>query len=168
MSEQNGPGRGPGPKVLTDGDLSALLDGQVFGALAANKRSGHPQLSTVLYRWDPVERVARISSTADRLKVRQLRNDPRAALHVSSPDHMAYVVAEGTAEIAETTVPGDAVGRELLAMALDIIDPADEERFLQTQVADRRVVIRLRADRLYGMAVEPPKDTYLPKGVPTR
>ncbi|GAA2426270.1 TIGR03618 family F420-dependent PPOX class oxidoreductase [Actinomadura vinacea] len=160
MNEQNehGPGRGPGPKVLTDGDLSALLSEQVFGALAANKRSGHPHLSTVLYRWDPVERVARISSTADRLKVRQLRNDPRAALHVSSPDHMAYVVVEGTAEIAETTEPGDAAGRELLAMALDVIDPAEQERFLQAQVADRRVVIRLRADRLYGMALDLPKE----------
>jgi PPOX class probable F420-dependent enzyme len=159
MSEQNGPGRGPGPKVLTDGDLSALLGEHFFGALAANKRSGHPHLSTVVYRWDPAERVVRVSSTADRLKVRQLRNDPRAALYVSSPDHMAYVVAEGTAEIEETTVPGDAVGRELLSLIVPAItDPAEQEGFLKAQVEDRRVVIRLRVERLYGMALDLPKE----------
>ncbi|GAA3968580.1 TIGR03618 family F420-dependent PPOX class oxidoreductase [Actinomadura viridis] len=146
----------PGPEVLTQEDLSRLLSEHLFGALATNNSGGHPQLSTVLYQWDPAERVARVSSTAGRLKVRQLRRDPRAALYLSTRDHTTYVVAEATAEIAATTEPGDAAGRELLAMTPGIDDPEEREAFLRRQVDEERVVIRLRVHRLYGMALDLP------------
>lgn len=146
----------PGPGVLSGEKLSEFLDRHLFAALATTKRSGHPHLSTVLYRWDPVERIARVSATKDRLKVRQLRNDPRAALYVSSRDHTTYAVVEGTAELAETTTPGDAAGRELLAMGFEL--PASEQDIFQRQVEEGRVVIRLRADRVYGMALDLPQE----------
>ncbi|MFD0691477.1 pyridoxamine 5'-phosphate oxidase family protein [Actinomadura fibrosa] len=150
MSEY-GPGQGPGPKPVTEEELSRLLGGQQFAVLATNKKNGHPHASTVVYAWDPAERTARISTTADRAKVRQLRNDPRAALHVSTPDHLAFAVAEGTAELSDVSAePGDAAGQELLAMTPGFDDPADERAFLEQMVKDRRLVIRLRATRLYG------------------
>nr|WP_308299221.1 TIGR03618 family F420-dependent PPOX class oxidoreductase [Streptomyces sp. CL12-4] len=93
--------RRSGPRALTDQELSRLLGGQRFGVLASVRSSGHPHLSTVLYDWDAEERVLRVSSTADRLKVRQLRRDPHASLHVNGPDVWSFAVAEGEAEIVD-------------------------------------------------------------------
>ncbi|QKG22657.1 pyridoxamine 5'-phosphate oxidase family protein [Actinomadura verrucosospora] len=146
-----GPGQGPGPQPIGDDDLARLLGEQQFAVLATNRKSGHPHLSTVVYAWDAAARTVRISTTAGRAKVKQIRNDPRAALHASGPDHLLFAVAEGTAELSEiSTEPGDATGRELLAMTPGFPDPADERAFLEQMVKDERLVIRLHVDRLYG------------------
>lgn len=143
----------PAPRVLTQAELSQLLGSQHFGVLAAVRATGHPHLSTVAYVWDPDEHIVRISSTADRLKVRQLRRNPSAALHVG-PDAWSFAVAEGEAEIsAETASPGDSVGTELLSL-LPLPDPTDRAALLEQFVAERRVVIRLRVQRLYGTALD--------------
>ncbi|NUW30658.1 PPOX class F420-dependent oxidoreductase [Nonomuraea sp. SMC257] len=152
--ESYGPGAGPAPHALSDEELSKLIAGQRFGALATIRGNGLPHLSTVLYSWDPDRRVARISTIADRLKVRQLQRDPRGSLYVTSDDFWSFAVAECVAELSPVSAePGDEVGRELLAMAGGIADPAREEAFLRQMVADRRMVIRLRASRLYGTAL---------------
>ncbi|MEU3192710.1 TIGR03618 family F420-dependent PPOX class oxidoreductase [Streptomyces sp. NPDC006992] len=145
---------GPAPRPLTDSELEQLLSEQQFGTLASVRSSGHPHLTTVLYRWDAAARVLRISTTRDRLKPRHFRADPHAALHVSR-DVWTFAVAEGEAEVSEPTAdPGDAVGRELAAMAGGFATPEDEERFLAEAVQERRVVIRLRVSRLYGTALD--------------
>ncbi|MFF2378035.1 TIGR03618 family F420-dependent PPOX class oxidoreductase [Streptomyces xiamenensis] len=145
----------PGPRPLTDDALSALLAAQRFGTVATVRRSGHPHLTTMLYHWDPAARVVRISTTADRAKPGHIRRDPHAALHVPGGDVWSFAVAEGEAEVSEiTTTPGDAVGRELLGMLPADMRPADESAFLEQQVAERRVVIRLHVQRLYGTALE--------------
>ncbi|GII97502.1 TIGR03618 family F420-dependent PPOX class oxidoreductase [Sinosporangium siamense] len=150
---------GPAPRVLTDGELSALLADRQFGVLASVKRSGHPHLTTVLYTWNPDERVVRISTTADRLKPRHYRSDPHAALHVSGPDVWSFAVAEGEAEVsAATAEPGDEVGQELLSMTPGFDDPAEEAAFLKQAVAERRVVVRIRVSRLYGTALDIPSE----------
>ncbi|NUT93353.1 MAG: pyridoxamine 5'-phosphate oxidase family protein [Saccharothrix sp.] len=118
---------GPAPRALTDVEVADLLAQQQFGALATVKRNGHPHLSTVLYRWDAAERTIRVSTTADRLKARQIRADPRVALHVQGPDVWSFGVVEGRAEIVE--------------------DSPD------TTAPDRRVTVVLKADRLYGTAL---------------
>ncbi|PZG10965.1 PPOX class F420-dependent oxidoreductase [Nonomuraea aridisoli] len=147
----------PAPRSLTDDELSKLLAAQRFGALATNRSSGHPHLSTVLYDWDAERRVVRISTVADRLKVRQLNRDPRCALYVASDDFWSYVVAEGEAELSPVSAePGDEVGRELLDMQPTFAEPADEQAFLRQMVADRRLVIRLPVTRLYGTALSLP------------
>lgn len=155
MAEESyGPGAGPGPRPLSDDELSALLSSQHFGALATNKSNGHPHLSTVVYTWDPRRRVVRVSTVADRLKVRHLHKDPRAALYAASDDFWSYAVAEGEAELSPVSdQPGDEVGRELLAMQPPFGHPSDEEAFLRQMVADRRLVIRIRATRLYGTSL---------------
>lgn len=109
----------------------------------------------MVYSWDPEARVVRLSTTADRVKVKHLRRNPRAALHVQGGDVWSFAVAEGLAEASEiTTDPGDAVGRELLAMIPTAAKPEDEDAFLKQLVAERRVVIRLRVERLYGTALD--------------
>lgn len=127
---------GPAPRVLTDHELSQLLRQQQFGVLASVRSTGHPHLSTVLYDWNAEERVLRVSSTADRLKVRQLRRNPHTSLHVSGPDVWSFAVAEGEAEI---------------------VDPADGTAAPGEQpLPDRRVVILIRVSRLYGTALDIP------------
>ncbi len=84
-----------------------------------------------------------------------LRRDPRAAVHVPGGDVWSFAVAEGEAEVSEvTTTPGDATGRELLAMVPGAAKPQDEDAFLEQLVAERRVVIRLKVSRLYGTALD--------------
>ncbi|MEV6002233.1 TIGR03618 family F420-dependent PPOX class oxidoreductase [Streptomyces griseomycini] len=147
--------RRPAPRPLSEQALSDLLGEQQFGTLATVKRSGHPHMTTMVYSWDPGARIARFSTTADRVKVGHLRRDPRAALHVTGGDVWSFAVAEGEAEVsAVTTVPGDAVGRELLEMLPQAARPEDEDAFLEQLVAERRLVIRLKVDRLYGTALD--------------
>ncbi|MEV0139962.1 PPOX class F420-dependent oxidoreductase [Streptomyces globisporus] len=145
----------PGPRALSDEALSGLLGRQQFGTLATDKRSGHPHLTTMVYSWDPEARIVRFSTTADRVKTKHLRRDPRAALHVPGGDVWSFAVAEGEAEVSgSTTEPGDAVGRELLGMIPEGGSPEDEAAFFEELVAERRVVIRLTVDRLYGTALD--------------
>ncbi|MFI0813251.1 pyridoxamine 5'-phosphate oxidase family protein [Streptomyces echinatus] len=147
--------QGPAPRPLSEQALSDLLGSQQFGTLATVKRSGHPHLTTMLYNWEPAIRTVRFSTTAERVKVKHLRRNPRVALHVQGGDVWSFAVAEGEAEVSEiTTVPGDAVGRELLGMIPVAMRPGDEDAFLTQLVAERRVVIRLRVDRLYGTALD--------------
>ena len=104
--------QGPAPRPLSDEALSKLLGKQQFGTLATVKRTGHPHLTTMLYSWDAEGRIVRFSTTADRVKVRHLRRDPHAALHVQGDDVWSFAVAEGKAAVSEVTMlPGDAVGR---------------------------------------------------------
>ncbi|MFD5039200.1 TIGR03618 family F420-dependent PPOX class oxidoreductase [Streptomyces sp. NPDC058377] len=146
---------GPPPRALTDQALSRILRDQQFGVLGAVRSTGHPHLSTVLYRWDAEERVLRVSSTEERLKTRILRRNPHASLHVHGGDVWSFAVAEGRAEVSgPTTLPGDAVGRELLSLSPGFDSPEDERAFLEQAVAEHRVVIRLRVSRLYGAALD--------------
>jgi hypothetical protein len=109
----------------------------------------------MVYSWDPEARIVRFSTTADRVKAGHLRRNPRAALHVPGGDVWSFAVAEGEAVVSEiTTVPGDAVGRELLEMIPRAGRPEDEAAFLEELVAERRVVIRLKVDRLYGTVLD--------------
>ncbi|MEO3891525.1 PPOX class F420-dependent oxidoreductase [Nonomuraea sp. B5E05] len=147
------------PRILTDAELSSLLAAQQFGVLATVKRSGHPHLSTVLYNWNPAERIIRVSTTDGRLKARHVRTNPRLSLHVNGPNIWSFAVAEGDAEVSEvTTEPGDAVGKELLSLTPGFEDPADEAAFLRQVVDERRVVIRLHVSRLYGTALDIPTE----------
>ncbi|MEU1518697.1 TIGR03618 family F420-dependent PPOX class oxidoreductase [Streptomyces sp. NPDC005811] len=145
----------PAPRALSDEALSDLLGRQQFGTLASVRSSGHPHLTTMVYSWDAEARVVRFSTTADRAKAGHLRRNPRAALHVSGGDVWSFAVAEGEAEVSEpTTVPGDEVGRELLGMIPQAARPEDDTAFLEQLVAERRVVVRLKVDRLYGTALD--------------
>jgi hypothetical protein len=114
----------------------------------------------MIFTWDADERVIRFSSAEGRIQVDHLRRDPRAALHVQGGDVFSYAVAEGEAQVSEPSAePGDATGRELLAMVGGLNDAADETAFSQQMVKDRRVVIRLRVSRLYGTALDGPVES---------
>jgi hypothetical protein len=70
------------------------------GILAVMTRAGYPHLTNVLYVWDAVERTARVSTTADRVKARILQRDPRSAMHVPGAHFWSYAVAECDAKLS--------------------------------------------------------------------
>jgi PPOX class probable F420-dependent enzyme len=137
--------------------LLEVLAGSREGVLATIRASGLPQLSNILYIWDPAQRMARISTTAVRAKAKNLRRDPRASLYVPGSHFWSYVVAEADAELrGPTTEPGDEAGRELLEVHSAFYEKLDEQSFFREMVDNQRLVIRLRVSHLYGVVRDAP------------
>lgn len=123
-----------------------------LGVLATIKRDGRPQLSNVNYTFDPARRLIRVSITDGRAKAANLRRDPRASFQVSTPDGWAYAVAEGTAELSPVAAErADATVEELIDVyrALQGEHP-DWDDYRRAMVSDRRLVLRLPVERVYG------------------
>jgi PPOX class probable F420-dependent enzyme len=137
--------------------LDLIADGRQ-GILAAVTRDGYPHLTNVLYVWDAQERIARVSTTADRVKGRILRRDHHAALHVAGPHFWSYAVAVCDAQASDiAATPGDAACRELLRVHSAFYGEVDEQQFFREMIKAKRLVLRLRVRRLYGIALpEPP------------
>jgi PPOX class probable F420-dependent enzyme len=135
-------------------DLERLIAESHGGALVALKRDGRPQLSNVTHTFDPETRLLRISTTADRAKVANLRRDPRASYYVTSADQWSYAVAEGTAELTPVAAdPNDATVEELIDVYRAVAgEHPDWDEYRAAMVADRRLVIRLAVERVYGSA----------------
>ena len=137
----------------TQNALLALLSEGRGGVLVTLKRDGRPQLSNVSHAYDPEERIIRVSITDDRAKTRNLRRDPRASYHVTSPDRRTYTVAEGTAELSPVAQdPYDETVEELIRLYRDVLgEHPDWDDYRAAMVRDRRLVLRLRVERAYGI-----------------
>jgi PPOX class probable F420-dependent enzyme len=90
--------------------------------------------------------------TEGRAKTANLRRDPRAALEVTSSDGWAWATAEGTATL---TGPGtDPNGPEVEALVDYYRSAAGEhpdwDEYRAVMVSDRRVLMTLSVDRVYG------------------
>jgi PPOX class probable F420-dependent enzyme len=122
------------------------------GVLVALKRDGRPQLSNIVYAVGD-DGVVRISITADRAKYANLVRDPRISLHISRDDFWGYVVLEGDAELSAVAEdPADATVDELVDLYRALAgEHSNWEEYRAAMVADRRLVVRLRPSRAYGM-----------------
>ncbi len=132
-------------------EAEPTLSGGRLGTLTTLKRDGRPQISDVGYLY--TDGSARISITDDRAKTANIRRDPRVSLHVSHPSGWGYVVAEGMARLSPvSTEPGDPVGKELLEIH-DLIQGRahpDPVEFFGAMVSDRRLVLTIDIDYVYG------------------
>jgi PPOX class probable F420-dependent enzyme len=124
------------------------------GVLATIRGNGRPQLSNVGYAYDETPPALRISVTDDRAKTRNLRRDPRASFHVTTADGWAYAVAEGTAELSAVAQrPDDSATDALVELYRSIAgEHPDWDDYRAAMVRERRLVLRLPVDRVYGMA----------------
>lgn len=122
-----------------------------MGVLATIKRDGRPQLSTINYHFDPARSLVRISVVDGRAKVRNLRRDPRASLHVSSPDGWRWVVAEGTARLSPVAAARDDDTVEaLIELYRDIRgEHPDWDDYRRAMVDDGRLVLSIDVERTY-------------------
>ena len=126
--------------------------------LVTTKGDGRPQLSNVLHHvFD--DDVVRISITADRAKYRNLARDPWAALHVSRDDFFAYAVLEGEVDLSTVAVqPDDATVEELVDVYRALMgEHEDWDAYRRAMVEERRVAVRFRPTRAYGMVDLPPR-----------
>lgn len=77
------------------------------------------------------------------------------SLHVSAPDFWGYAVIEGSAELTPPAAdPHDEVVDALVDLYRDISgkEHPDWEEYRQAMVAERRQILSMQADHVYGMA----------------
>lgn len=135
----------------------ALLAESRLGVLATIKQDGLPQLSPVMPFYDRDADVIYVSTSAGTAKIVNLRRNPRAALEVTSSDGWSWATAEGTVTV---TGPGtDPNGPEAQAL-VDYYraaagDHPNWEEYRAAMVAQRRVLITLKVDHVYGRRVAP-------------
>lgn len=136
---------------MTLEEALALVAGQQLGALVTLRRDGRPQTSNVVYAVR--DREVLVSVTDSRAKTRNLRRDPRAALHVSTPDGSAWACVEGSAQLSPvTTAPGDETGRALGQLYVQITGAQhpDWEEFHRAMVEERRLLLTIPVVHGYG------------------
>ncbi|MEV4575332.1 PPOX class F420-dependent oxidoreductase [Nonomuraea jabiensis] len=136
-------------------DPRTLLAESRLGVLATIKSDGRPQLSPVMPFYDREAEVVYVSMTEGRAKTANLRRDPRAALEVTSPDGWSWATAEGAVTL---TGPGaDPHGPEVEAL-VDYYRRAagehpDWDEYRSVMVSDRRVLMTMRVEHVYGERV---------------
>lgn len=133
--------------------LKELIASRRLGILATIKRDGRPQLSNVVYSFDRGSGLIRVSVTDGRAKTANLRRDPRASFQVSSEDGWAYAVAEARAELTPVAErPDDPTVEELVGLYRAVQgEHPDWDDFRRAMVAERRLVLRLHVERVYGV-----------------
>ncbi|MFI1761234.1 TIGR03618 family F420-dependent PPOX class oxidoreductase [Streptomyces sp. NPDC020800] len=137
----------------TQDALLKLLSEENGGVLVTLRKDGRPQLSNVNHAYYPQERIIRVSLTDDRAKTRNLRRDDRASYHVTTADRWAYTVVEGAADLSPVARdPQDATVEELVRLYRDVRgEHPDWDDYRAAMVRDRRLVLRLRVERAYGI-----------------
>jgi PPOX class probable F420-dependent enzyme len=136
-------------------DPHILLADSRLGVLATIKSDGRPQLSPVMPYYDRDAGVIYVSTSDGAAKTANLRRDTRASLEVTSHDGRAWATADGTATV---TGPGvDAGGPEVEALVnyyrIAAGEHPDWDEYRSVMVADRRVLITVTVDRVYGAAI---------------
>lgn len=137
---------------MSDTALRDLLTSRQKATLVTLKRDGRPQLSNIVYATDG--ETVRISVTDDRAKTANLRRDPRASLHVTTDDFWSYVVVEGTASLTPPAAAvDDATVEALIGVYRDVAGEHDDwDDFRRAMVDERRLVITVPVERMYGTA----------------
>jgi PPOX class probable F420-dependent enzyme len=132
-------------------DAFTFVGQRGHGVLVTLRGDGRPQLSNILYLPGP-DHTVRISVTDSRAKTRNLRRDPRAALHVTSQDFWEYAVLDGSVGLSAVAEhDDDPVVAELVEMyRLARGEHPDWDEFRRSMVSQGRIVATLSATHAYG------------------
>ncbi len=143
------------PKIATNtavdrDELLEFLRSRRTGVLATTRADGGPQLSPVTYGVDAEGRVV-VSTYPERAKAVNLRRRPRAAF-VSLGEQFddAWVQVEGTAEVLDVPEAVEPLVEYYRAAAGE---HPDWDEYRSVMVADRRVLMALRVERVYGQKI---------------
>ena len=136
-------------------DPRTLLAESRLGVLATIKADGRPQLSPVTPYYDPRTGLIHVSMTEGRAKTANLRRDPRATLEVTRADGWAWATAEGVATLVG---PGSDPGGPEVEALVDYYRRAagehpDWAEYRSVMVADRRVLMTMTVDHVYGARI---------------
>ncbi|GAC69613.1 PPOX class F420-dependent oxidoreductase [Gordonia soli] len=133
-------------------DPRTLIADSSLGILATIRANGLPQLSPVTTVYDRDADTVLVSMTAGRAKTVNLRRDPRAAVEFTSADGYTWATAEGAVTL---TGPGtEPDGPEVDALVEYYRRGAGEhpdwDEYRSVMVSDRRVLMTLHIERVYG------------------
>ena len=121
--------------------------------LSTFRRNGAAQLSIVIV--GNYGGGAAFTTTEDRAKLANLRRDPRCSLLVSQDSWWGFVVLEGTARImsADNTDP-DELRQAFREVYRSISgEHPDWDEYDRAMVEDRRAVVIVVSERIYGTAL---------------
>ncbi len=141
---------------MTAFDPRALLAESRLGVLATIKANGLPQLSPVTPYYDRDAGRIYVSITDGRAKTANLRRDPRAALEVTRADGWAWATAEGRVELLgpDTDPHGPAVGALVDYYRRAAGEHPDWDEYRAVMVSDRRVLMVMTVDHVYGQRLQ--------------
>ncbi|MCW0214569.1 MAG: PPOX class F420-dependent oxidoreductase [Pseudonocardia sp.] len=141
--------------AATGVDLHALLAEARLGVLATIKSDGRPQLSPITPFYDREAGIIYVSMTEGRAKTANLRRDPRASIEVTSADGWAWATAEGVATLTGPgTTPDSPEVDALVGYYRNAAgEHPDWDEYRAVMVADRRVLMAMTVDRVYGARI---------------
>lgn len=139
--------------TMTDDALRDLLADSNLATLATIRRDGRPQLSNVSYTYDRERDLIRVSVTDGRAKTANLRRDRRATVLVNASSGWSYAAADVTASVLPVAAAADdASADELVSIYRSIAGEHDDwDDYRRAMVADHRVPLHLRVERVYGL-----------------
>jgi PPOX class probable F420-dependent enzyme len=137
-------------------ELWRILANSRNGILATIGSDGGPHLSNIYYLFDAPSRTALFSTTTVRVKGRNLLRDPRATLHVSGRDFFNFAVATGPASISVPQTPDDDAVELLYRIHEWMGATSERNGFGEQMLADHRMAVELRVERLYGQILDRP------------
>ena len=118
------------------------------GVLTTLKKDGRPQMSNIGYFLDDDGKI-KISTTADRIKARNLQRDPRASLLALSDNWYEYMVAEGTAEVSPE---GQLTELRHLYEGITGKPHPNWQEYDEAMIRDHRVIISISIEKLYPLS----------------
>lgn len=121
--------------------------------LTTFRRDGAAQMSIVVST--PTEEGVSFTTTEDRAKYKNLVRDSRCSLLVSKDDWWGFVVLEGNATlITQTNTPQDEYLHACRTIYRQISgEHSNWREYDQAMLDDRRVVITVVPERVYGTAL---------------
>ena len=125
----------------------AFINKNKWAVVTTLRKDGSPSSSVIFYARDGDALL--FSTTANRLKGKSVRNDPRINICVVDEGApFGYVTVEGRATIeSDDIVPGHI----LINKAMRGTDFTPPEGFLERLKGEGRVIIRLTAERVSGV-----------------
>ncbi len=129
-------------------EQDAFIRSQKWAVVTSLRADGSPANSVVFFALDGDDLL--FSTTADRLKARTLKRDPRCAITVlDEGPPFRFATVEGAAAVEETgIVPGHVLINRAMRANPDWQPP---EGFEATLAGQGRVVVRLRPERVSGV-----------------
>lgn len=139
---------------MTTEPLWDIVAGSRNGILATIGEDRTPQLSNIYYLFDPSDQLVRFSTTTVRTKGRNLLRDPQATLHVAGRDFFNFAVVSGPVLLAVPQEPDDPAVDKLFAIHADLGAVTDRDGFGLEMLADHRMAVELRVERVYGQILD--------------
>jgi len=120
-----------------------IIEGKTFAHVATLNNDGSPQVSPVWVEHDGTYVV--LNSEDKRLKVRNLRRDPRVSVSIQNVEN-PYEYVEIRGRVVEITPEGGFEGIDRLAKKY-----INEDKYPGNQPGDVRVQIKIAPERITGM-----------------